>query len=93
MREKIHYAVRSEPIHPHGQDQLARCGYVVPRAQPVVIVPDAVVISVGMLASTFGSKMCRHCANLEPGEGYVYFLSTAEEVEAMRRKLEYADAV
>lgn len=93
MSEKIHFAVRQDPIAQHGLDQLALCGKVIIRAHPVVIVPDAIVVSVGMIADQFGYKMCKYCKLSEPGEGYVYFLSTAEQVEEMRRKLNYADAV
>lgn len=84
MKPRIHFVVRAEPIVKHGKDELALCGHLIERAEPVVIVPDAVVVSLGIIASTFGSKMCRHCQNLEPGEGYCYFMATAEFVSDMR---------
>jgi hypothetical protein len=91
MKSRIHFIVRPEPISQHGNRQMACCGQVVERAQPVIIVPDAIVVSIGMIADQFGSKMCRECKLIEPQEGYIYFMAEAEEVETMRRKLEYAE--
>ncbi len=91
MKPKIHFVVRSEPIAHHGLTELALCGEQIERAEPVVIVPDAIVVSVGMIADQFGSKMCRQCKMLEPGEGYIYFLATAEFVRELRTVHEYAE--
>jgi hypothetical protein len=59
----------------------------------VVIVPDAIVVSVGMIADQFGYKMCRQCKALEPGEGYVYFMAAEEHLEEFRTVREFAEAV
>lgn len=91
MTEKIHFVITGEPIPYHGLVQTALCGHLVVRAQPIVIIPDAIVVSIGIIASTFGSKMCRKCQELEPGEGYCYFMATAEQVEELRRKLDYQE--
>lgn len=91
MRERIHFVVRTDPIVHHGLNELALCGEVIERAEPVVIVPDAIVVSVGMIADQFGSKMCRACKMVEPGEGYIYFLATSEFVRELRTVHEYAE--
>jgi len=91
MKDKIHYAVRPGPIDPHGLKQVGLCGYLIEKAYPVNITPDAAIVSVGILADTFGNKFCRKCKELEPGEGYVYFLATSEFVENLRSIHEYAE--
>lgn len=91
MKIKIHFVVRSEPIPYHGLDQLAACGLTVQRAHPVVIVPDGVVVSVGILSDQFGSKMCKECKLIEPNEGYIYFMAEEEFVQSMRRVPDFAE--
>jgi hypothetical protein len=91
-RDKIHFAIRPEPIPHHGWPQMTLCKQVIQRAQPVVIVPDAVILSVGMLADTFGSKFCKACKLAEPGEGYVYMLAEEEFIQGMRRR-PYEEAI
>ena len=91
MKAKIHFVVRPEPISQHGQKQITACGQYLLHAQPVIIVPDAIVVSVGMIADQFGSKMCKDCRFVEPNEGYIYFMAESEEVEAMRRRLDYQE--
>jgi hypothetical protein len=91
MKPRIHFVVRPEPISHHGQDQRALCGATVFRAQPVIIVPDAIVVSVGMIADQFGSKMCRYCKMLEPAEGYIYFATSEEHLQEFRTAREYAE--
>jgi hypothetical protein len=93
MKSRIHFVVKPEPIPQHGQDEQALCGEIIHHAQPVVIVPDAILVSVGIIADTFGSKMCRRCQMLEPSEGYIYFLANEEFVQNLRRSPDFAEAI
>ena len=88
---RIHFVRRDEPIPQHGKDQMSCCGLIVPKALPIVIVPDAMVVSIAIMADQFGSRMCRECKLIEPNEGYIYFVANAEEVLQMRRAPEFAE--
>lgn len=93
-QKQIHIVNVPEPIQQHGQDQKAVCGEIVHEAIPVNIVPDVILCSVGMVASTFGRNMCPNCQlRDDPPDGVTYFMISKELSNKLRRQPEYQEAM
>lgn len=88
----IHIVSSQEPIIWRQLTQVALCGEAIEKAVAANIVPDVLLCSVGMVASTFGRLMCKDCQLAEePENGWVYFCLTSEDARKLKRQQELAE--
>lgn len=89
----IHIVNVPDPIVWRQEDYTAICGEVVEQAVPANIIPDVMLCSVGIIASTFGRNMCDRCQlHDDPADGLVYFLMSKEDSKKLqKRQEEYAE--